>query len=172
MNINIRQEVPKDYEVTYNLVRDSFKEAEHTDGNEQDLVVKLRKGNSFIPELSLVAEIDNKIVGHILFTKGSIEGNPILVLAPVSVLPDYQGKGIGGQLIQRGHEIARALGYKGIILLGHPTYYPKFGYKISTLFDIRAPFEVPEDCFMAIELEENSLKNISGTVKFPLEFGI
>lgn len=107
---------------------------EHSDHQEQFLVERLRKSDAFIPELSLVAE-DEKgtIAGHILLTKLSIENDSetyeSLALAPVSVKPEFQNQGIGGQLIREGHRVAQRLGYQSVILIGHENYYPKFGYK-------------------------------------------
>lgn len=85
----IRQEEAKDYKSIYSVVKAAFDSAEQSDGTEPDLVNALRKSDAFIPELSLVAEIDGKIVGHILFTKASVENHTVLVLAPLSVLPFY-----------------------------------------------------------------------------------
>ena len=118
----IRKEEPKDYEIIYSLVKDAFDSAEHSDGNEQDLVNALRKGDAFIPELSLVAETDGKIVGHIMFTKAKVAGNTVLVLAPLSVLPEYQRKGIGAALIKEGHKIANELGYEYSVVLVSEKY--------------------------------------------------
>ncbi len=172
MDIAIRQEGIEDHKVVYDLVEKAFKGAEHTDGNEQNLVEALRRGKAFIPELSLVAEVEKKIVGHILFTEARIGEDIILVLAPVSVLPEYQGEGVGGRLIEEGHRIARELGYRGVVLLGYPAYYSKFGYVPSVTYGIKSPFEVPEEYFMAVELREGSLEEIEGTLEFPEEFGI
>ena len=83
----IRQEQTADYDSVYQIVKKAFESAEHCDGNEQDLVVALRKSKSFIPELSLVAMEDGKMVGHILFTKASVRHMEVLALAPLSVLP-------------------------------------------------------------------------------------
>ena len=99
----IRKEEPRDYEAVYFIVKNAFESAEHSDGTEQNLVTALRKGDAFIPELSLVAEIDGKIVGHILFTRATVGKDTVLVLAPLSVLPEYQRKGIGISLIKEGH---------------------------------------------------------------------
>lgn len=104
--LNIRQEQPTDYDMVYYVIKESFANAEHGDGNEQDLVASLRKSKSFIPELSLVAIEDNRIVGHILFTKAFVNKTEVLALAPLSVLPAYQNRGIGLSLIQQGHRIA------------------------------------------------------------------
>ena len=170
--MKIRQEGAADHKVVYDLVEKAFKGAEHTDGNEQNLVEALRGGRSFVPELSLVAEVEKEVAGHILFTEARIGKDVLLVLAPVSVLPEYQGKGIGGKLIEEGHRIARELGYRGVVLLGYPAYYSKFGYVPSVTYGIESPFDVPEEYFMAVELEKGSLKEIEGTVEFPEEFGI
>ncbi len=107
----IRQERTEDYETVYDVIKEAFDSAEHADGNEPELVNALRKGNGFIPQLSFVAEIDGKIVGHILFTKATIENSTVLALAPLSVLPEYQRRGIGTALIKEGHRIAGELGY-------------------------------------------------------------
>ena len=125
--MHIRKETATDYEAVYSVVKRAFESAEHADGNEQDLVNALRKGDAFIPELSLVAEADGKIVGHIMFTRATVDGKPVLALAPLSVLPEYQRKGIGKALIQEGHKIAKELGYTHAIVLGSEKYYPKAG---------------------------------------------
>lgn len=126
--MNIRQERPTDYDAVYRVIKQAFANAEHTDGNEQNLVVELRKSKSFIPELSLVAVENDKIVGHILFTKAFVNDVAVLALAPLSVLPEYQNKGIGLSLIKQGHMIASRLGYGYSVVLGHSKYYPKAGY--------------------------------------------
>ena len=100
----IRQAEARDYREVYELVKEAFIAAEHADGNEQDLVEALRKGGAFIPKLSLVAEIDGKLAGYILFTKAVVGRNEVLVLAPVAVKPAYQKPGIGAALINEGHE--------------------------------------------------------------------
>ena len=91
--IEIRQESQKDYEEVYRVVKTAFEMVEHSDGNEQDLVVALRNSDSFIPELSLVAVKEDKIVGYILFTKIKIENHEEIALAPLAVLPEYQKQG-------------------------------------------------------------------------------
>ncbi len=108
--LEIRQENKNDYEEVYNVVKLAFETAEHSNGNEQELVVALRKSSSFIPEMSLVAVIDNKIVGYILFTKIKIGKYEELALAPLGVLPEYQKQGVGSALIQEGHKIAKEFG--------------------------------------------------------------
>lgn len=169
--LEIRQETKNDYKEVYSLVKTAFETAEHSDGNEHDLVVNLRKSNNFIPELSLVAMKDNKIVGYILFTKIKIGESDEIALAPLGILPEYQRKGIGGALIKEGHRIAKKLGYHYSIVLGSEKYYPKFGYIPAINYGIMPPFQVENENFMAIKLNETD-KEIKGVVKYAKEFGI
>ncbi len=173
--MKIRQENPNDYKTVCNLIEKAFKEEKLTDHKEHFLVERLRKSDAFIPELSLIAEVDNKIIGHILLTKLKIRNElnkefDSLALAPVSVLPEFQGKGVGGKLIVEAHTVAKTLGYQSIILLGHEHYYPKFGYQQADTFGIELPFQVPKENCMAIELVENGLSDVSGMVEYPKAF--
>ncbi len=93
-----------------------------------------------------------------------------LALAPVSVLPEYQNKGIGKDLIHKALEQAKELGHQSIVVLGHPEYYPKFGFEKASQWGIEASFEVPDEAFMAIELYKNSLENVSGIVEYSSVF--
>lgn len=167
----IRKAEEKDYERIYLVVQQAFQSAEHSDGNEQDLVNELRNSRSFIPELSLVAEIDGKIAGHILFTRASVGEETVLALAPLSVLPEYQRKGIGRALIEEGHKVAKKLGYGYSIVLGSEKYYPRMGYLPAGQFGIRFPFDVPEANFMACRLKEGE-GDVHGIVRYAKEFGI
>ena len=148
--LEIRKENIDDYEEIYNVVKTAFETAEHCDGNEQDLVVALRKGDNFIPDLSLVALKDNKIVGYILFTKIRIGEFEEVALAPLGVLPKYQKKGIGSKLIKEGHIIAKKLGYHYSVVLGSNEYYSKFGYIPAIEYGIKAPFDVQSENFSYI----------------------
>ena len=169
--IEIRQENKKDYDEVYNVIKTAFETAEHSDGNEQDLVIRLRKGTNFIPELSLVAVYDDKIVGYIMFTKIKIGEYEELALAPLAVLPENQKQGIGKKLIKEGHKIAKKLRYHYSIVLGSEKYYPKLGYVPASQYGIKAPFEVSNKNFMAIKLNDFDQK-IVGTVEYAKEFNI
>lgn len=169
--LEIRQESQNDYKEVYNVVKIAFETTEHSDGNEHDLVVALRKSENFIPDLSLVAIEDNKIVGYILFTKIKIGEYEEIALAPLAVLPQYQRKGIGRKLIEEGHKIAKELCYHYSVVLGSENYYPKFNYIPAIQYGIKAPFEVPTQNFMAIKLNDTDIE-IKGTVEYAKEFGI
>lgn len=174
MEINLRQETSEDYEQVFNTVKEAFKTEPFSDFTEQYLVDRLRKSDAFIPELSIIAEQNKEIIGHVLITKINIinksKSFKSLALAPVSVKPAYQNKGVGGQLILTAHAKAIELGYKSIVILGHEDYYPRFGYERASKFDIKLPFEAPDENCMAIELVENGLEGVRGLVEYPKEF--
>lgn len=169
-NLLIRPESAEDIDAIYALNAAAF-------GSESEarLVNLLRKSEAFIPGLSLVAELNSKIVGHILFTRIKIISDdqqeyPSLALAPMAVAPGFQQQGIGSQLVIQGLEQTKALGHASVIVLGHEKYYPRFGFIPTTHWNIRSPFDVPAAVFMGIELQPGALQSISGTVQYPREF--
>ncbi|WP_369903218.1 GNAT family N-acetyltransferase [Bacillus manliponensis] len=173
MNIKIRQEEKEDYEQTEEVVKEAFLHAPFSDGKEHELVSRLRKSEAFVPALSLVA-VEADIIGHILLSEVKIinedRSTISLALAPISVKEEYQGKGIGKQLITEALKRAKELGYESVIVLGHENYYPKFGFKRASLWGIQAPFEVPDEAFMALQLQEGALQNVSGVVQYSKAF--
>lgn len=175
MDIIIRPERNTEYNKTEEIIQKAFLNEEYSDQKEHLLVNRIRKSDAFIPELSLVAlNQDEDVIGHILLSKIKIvDGNnkvDSLALAPVSVTPEYQKKGIGSQLIRAALKNAKDLGYHSVIVLGHKDYYPKFNFKPASLWNIQAPFEVPDDVFMALELTPNSLEKVQGVVHYSKAF--
>ncbi|MDM5227383.1 N-acetyltransferase [Cytobacillus sp. NJ13] len=175
MDIVIRQEFPADYHSTEEMIKEAFLNEEYSDKTEHFLVKRIRNSDAFIPELSLVALTQAKeVVGHILLSKITIgdgeKAADSLALAPVSVAPGYQGISIGSQLIRTALNKAKEAGYQSAIVLGHKDYYPKFGFKPASLWNIQAPFEVPDEVFMALELTENALENAAGVVQYSKAF--
>ncbi len=167
--LTIRAECPEDEQAVYHLIQTAFATAEHSDGTEQDLVNRLRHSRAFVPALSLVAEKDGQIVGHILFTEASLGTETVLALAPLAVLPAQQKKGIGKALIQTGHRRARNLGYPLSVVLGSTQYYPKFGYVPASTYGISAPFPVPAEHFMAYSLCKTPFQS-TGILQYAKEF--
>ena len=166
----IRSENKNDYEAITNINDLAFGQK-----NEGEMIINLRVNKGFIPELSLVYEEDNKLIGHILFYPLDIVNNNIrfnsLSLAPVAVLPDFQSMGIGSQLIEAGLSKAKEIGFTSCVVLGHPKYYPKFGFERASKWNIKPPVdEIPDEAFMAIEMLPGSLKGKSGIVEFPKEY--
>lgn len=171
MNVIIRPETNSDTEVISQINDAAFEQT-----NEGQLIVQLRKTDAFIPQLSLLAQTEQgEVVGHILFSKIIVQDgavvHPSLALAPMSVLPHFQNKGIGSQLVRTGLERAKALGYGSVIVLGHPNYYPRFGFQVASTWSITAPFNVPDEVFMALELVAGGLNGVKGTVVYPAAFG-
>ena len=175
MKVDIRAEQPQDFERIFELVRSAFEKEAMSDHQEHFLVERLRQSDAFVSELSLVAEFQGKLVGYILLTKIRIlsaddRSFGSLALAPVAVSLDFQKRGIGGQLIEAAHLIAAGLGFGSVVVLGHADYYPKFGYKRLSTFDIRLPFDVPDENAMGIELIEGALQDVCGVVEYPEAF--
>jgi len=150
----------------------AINEAAFGRSDEADLVDSLRGECAIL--LSLVAEVDRRIVGHIVFSRMSIETSrgpvPAVALAPVAVLPDHQRRGIGEQLIRRGLDLLRGRGERIVIVLGHPNYYPRFGFSSEKARPLESPFSPP--AFMATELSPGALEGIRGKVRYPAAFGL
>lgn len=167
--IVIRPERPEDAEVISEVNRGAFEGEE-----EVELISALRKSRYFIPELSLVAAEDDKIVGHILFSSIKIitesEEVSVLSLAPMAVVPDHQKRGIGAKLVEQGLEAAAGLGHTIVVVIGHPEYYPRFGFKPARGHGLEAPSEVPDAAFMVLELENGALDGVVGVVEFSPPF--
>ena len=138
------------------------------------LIAKIRRSDGFDPSLSLVAEIEGDVVGHILFSRIYIETEsgdvPALALAPMAVLPNHQNRGIGSQLVRTGLDISRQAGHAIVVVLGHPDYYPRFGFQQASQVGVRSPFDVPDDVFMVQGLIPGALDAGAGLVRYPAAF--
>lgn len=167
MSVNIRPESPPDFAA----IR-AVNEAAFGQPSEADLVDQLRAGDCAL--LSLVAELDGVIAGHIIFSRMWIDGLPhslaVVALAPVAVLPQHQRHGIGSRLIREGLDLLRARNESIVIVLGHPTYYPRFGFSAALAAQLESPF--PGSAFMALELKPGALAGVTGRVRYPEPFGI
>jgi putative acetyltransferase len=167
----IRQENPDDY----SGIRETNFMAFDTGENEARLVELIRESEQFVPEFSLVAvKDDGEVIGHILFSiihlvtkQGTV---PTLGLAPMAVKPGYQNSGIGSDLVNEGIKACRALRYDHIFVLGHPNFYPRFGFSPASQFGIDSPFPVPDEVFMVLELKIGSLSGLQGKIKYPPAF--
>lgn len=126
------------------------------------------------PVISLVAEADDRVVGHIMFSPIEAAGaaaGAVLGLAPMAVLPEYQRRGIGSDLVRAGLDACRGIGVTALVVLGHPEFYPRFGFIPASRFGLTSEYSVPDDVFMAMELEQGSLTGVSGVVRYHPAFG-
>ncbi|MDV0440961.1 hypothetical protein McpAg1_01400 [Methanocorpusculaceae archaeon Ag1] len=167
----IRPENPKEFEELYQLIETAFKTAEVASGTEQEFADRLRAGENYIPDLALVAEADGKIIGHVMFTKLRITGgtreHTVLILAPIAVVKEFRGQGVGSTLIREGFVRAKALGYDAVILVGSPLYYGRFGFTELAGFGIRHSEDFPSMYVLGVELRPGALAGINGYVEFP-----
>lgn len=143
--------------------------------SEAELVEAIRNSPNFLPELSLVAGENGEVLGHILFSSIVIESQgqtvPALALAPLAVTPTRQRQGIGSQLVEIGLRQCRELEHSIAVVLGYPGYYKRFGFQTASSFGVDAPFPVPDEVFMVLELKPGALMNVSGIVRYPSYFG-
>lgn len=165
----------KDFDKVDKLIRNAFTQSEHGYSNESELVEKIRKDKSYVPELELIALDDSKqIIGYGLLSEVSIVNSSQefigLVLAPLAVSPNAQGKGVGGTLLTILEHSATKLGYNYISILGHADYYPRFGYAPASKYQVKAPFNVPDEVFMIKPLTPTGLDTVQGTIKYSEAF--
>jgi len=138
---------------------------------EAGLVERLRAEAD--PVVSLVAEDDGAIVGHILFSPATLAADSNFIafaLGPMAVLPGRQRQGIGSALVRAGLDACAGLGGRAVFVLGHPDYYPRFGFLPASRFGIVSQFEVPDDVFMALELEPGALAGKAGSMRYHAAF--
>ena len=163
----IRQEMPEDVATIRHVNEEAFGQKE-----EAEIIEKLR--NRGVLTISLIAVQDNEIVGHVSFSPVKVESEHssfgAIALAPMAVLPAYQRKGIGSRLVHAGLEECRHLGHEIIVVLGHPNYYPRFGFIPAKSKGIDCEFQVPDEAWMILELREGALAGRRGKVRFQPEF--
>ncbi len=163
----VRTERTEDHESVWHVNELAFGQR-----NEADLVDALRTNAR--PCISLVAVVDEQVVGHIFFSPVSIESEngvfTAMGLAPMAVLPEYQNQGIGSQLVREGLKECQRLGHGIVVVLGHANYYPRFGFTPASLKGLRSEYDVPDEVFMVTELVPGALEGRRGLVKYHPEF--
>jgi len=162
MAVTIRDEAPRDHAAVREINLLAFEGP-----GEADLVDALRERAT--PCVSLVAEVDGRVVGHLMLSPVTLDGHPALRamgLAPMAVLPDHQGIGVGTALARAGLEACRTLGAEVVVVLGHPGYYPRFGFAPASRLGLRCVYDAPDDAFMALELTPGALAGRAGLVRF------
>jgi putative acetyltransferase len=165
MMIEIREERAGDVAAIRDVNKRAF--GQDLEGN---IVDALRSNVAVL--LSLVATLNSEVVGHIMYspiTVGEVTG---AALGPMAVLPGRQRQGIGSKLIKTGNRKLKDAGYPFIIVLGHPNYYPRFGFQPASTFGIKCEWNVPDGVFMLLVLDEAKMQGVSGLAKYRHEFSI
>lgn len=175
--MKIRCEAPADFGAISEVVSAAWAEADGTPSNRPPIEVRIveliRDSENYIPDLSLVAESEAGIVGHIMFSHVELRGEEtirILALAPMAVLPNHQRTGIGGALVRAGLEKADALKESLVVLVGHADYHPRFGFEPARRSGIEPPWpDLPDEVWMVKPLSSYS-EDMRGTVRYPPAF--
>ena len=174
MRFIMRREKPEDHRKVEKLTRAVFWDAVMPPYAGEDLLVrKLRSHPIFVPELDFVAEADGRVVGNIMYARSKVKADDgkiheSLTFGPVSVWPDWQRQGIGAALIRYTLGLARVLGFRSVLIFGHPGYYPRFGFGPAGKFGVTpprselVPDDLASDSFMALELLPGGLAGVSG----------
>lgn len=168
--ITIRSERQGDRERISAVVRRTYADVPHSDHREHSMVDRLRETDAYVPALSLLAELAGEAVGHVLLTKVRIVGHgattAALALAPLSVVPEYRSRGIGARLVRTAHKRAAAHGFRMIIVVGNPSYYPRFGYERLKRYPITLPFDASDaNCFI-LALAPGALDRVAGEIVY------
>jgi putative acetyltransferase len=161
--IQVREEQPGDIEAIREVHRRAFGQDQ-----EANVVDALRANGGTL--LSLVATLDGRVVGHIMYSPLLVGDFSGAALGPMAVLPDHQYRGIGGTLIEAGTQRLREAGCPFIVVLGHSTYYPRFGFTRAKDHRIRCEWDVPDDAFMVLMLDPTAMEHISGVAQYRREF--
>ena len=167
--ITIRPEQPEDISGIHQVNTLAFGQLQ-----EADLVDALRRADALT--LSLVAVQDDRIIGHIAFSPVTITSDTTIVdaigLAPMAVLPALQRHGIGSQLVEAGLGTCSETDYGVVIVLGHPNFYPRFGFTPAQPYGIVWEHDAPEEAFMVRELKKGALAQTQGVVRYRPEFDV
>jgi len=162
--LEIREELPDDVGAIRDLNRRAF--GGDLEGN---IVDALRSNGAAL--LSLVATMNGQVVGHILYSPVSVGGDVTgAALGPMAVLPEYQRQGIGSRLVEAGNLKVKEGGYPFIILVGHENFYARFGFAPASTHGIKCEWEVPDDAFMLLVLDEGRMQGVSGLARYRREF--
>jgi putative acetyltransferase len=163
MSIEIREERSDDVIAVRDLNRRAFGQDQ-----ESNIVDALRANGAAL--LSLVATQDDRVVGHIMYSPAVIAGREGAALGPMAVLPEYQRQGIGTKLIETGNRKLKDAGCPFIVVVGHADYYPRFGFRPASEHGIKCEWDVPDEVFMLLVLDEAKMKNVCGSAKYRHEF--
>lgn len=170
--MQIRQQTETDYAEILDFIEHAFQTARVTGGEEREMVVRIHKSDRFIPELSLIAEINGELIGYIMLSKTTVTNgdqlHEALLLGPVCTKEEVRNQGIGGQLIKKALQVAESIGFTSVFLAGDRHYYRRFGFVPASKYGIKCQYEIPAellDNIMALELVPGALDGVNGVVE-------
>lgn len=167
--MKIRNATAEDYNEIYQLVKEAFKTAQVSDGNEQDFVVALRQKDTFIPALEFVDVEGEKIIGHVMLSEQEVKAKDgvrnFLLLAPLSVAFDYRNQGIGGALMEEAFKKAVAMEHHAVFLVGNPDYYARYGFRQIDTFGLKNKSAIPDQFILGQELVHGVLEDLEGELE-------
>jgi putative acetyltransferase len=163
--VHIREEQPGDITAIREVNRGAF--GQDQEGN---IIDALRANGAAL--LSLVATLDDRVVGHIMYSPAHVGDVAGAALGPMAVLPDHQRQGIGGLLVEAGNQRLRELGCLFIVVVGHADYYPRFGFRPARDHGLRCQWDVPDEVFMVLVLDSRKMERVSGVATYRDEFSI
>lgn len=161
--VEIREEVPGDIIAIRDLNKRAFGQDQ-----ESNIIDALRSNRAVL--LSLVATLNGRIVGHLMYSPASIGKLAGVALGPMAVLPEHQRQGIGTRLVEEGNRRLKELGYPFILVVGHADYYPRFGFRSARSYGIKCEWELPDEVFMLLVLDDSKMHGISGLARYRPEF--
>lgn len=166
LNITLRRENKSDCDTVERITYRAFRNAPHASGDEALLVRKLRICGAFVPELDYVSELDGSAIGNIMYTRSKVVGVQgeweTLTFGPLSVLPQYQRRGVGSALVYKTLMLAREMGFRAVLIFGHEGYYPRFGFRDASKYRITTAAGENFPAFMALPLYDGALGGVHG----------
>ncbi len=168
--ITIREEGCNDRRTIAEVVKRTYAEIPYSDHREHIMIDRLRETDAYMPELSLIAEVEGEAIGHVLLTEASIRSyrsdRTTLALAPLSVVPKFQRCGAGKRLVSSACDRATAFGFESIVIVGTPKYYAQFGFEPLSRYPITLPFHAPDENCWILALQPGALDGAEGVVEY------
>lgn len=167
LQLKLRQTTPNDYQETENVIREAFWNVYEPGCSDHYLVHIMRQSDTFIPELDIVATLNDKIIGNVVYSTAILKADngedyPVLALGPIGILPEYHRQHVGSKLIDFSHNIATKMDYRAIFLFGNPKFYRHEGFLPAEKLGIRTSENKYADAHHVCELYPGALKNLSG----------
>lgn len=171
LKLTIRPESADEFAVIHHLLQTAFQTAYYAEGDEQDFVNRRRNAEEYIPELTLVLQNADSIIGHVMLTRTWIDNathrRPVLLLAAVCIDSAYRNQGIGTILVKEALQRAKRLGHAAVFVVGDPAFYARFDFRPAIEFGIGNADQIEDQYVLALELIPQALQAVAGIVRLP-----